>query len=153
MSDFSKLPPVEYEKRDVTARGILRTAVVVIVLVVASALVSWGFFALLQHQDAAQRTPVPAIAQHQPMRQPPAPRLQEAPFDDIRELRGVEDVHQEQYRWVEKGRVVRIPIERAMRLYALRAASGQAADPFTVAPMAAVSASPLPAVASPGSHP
>jgi hypothetical protein len=80
--------------------------------------------------------------------------LQRVPFDDIRDLRAEEEAYLTQYRWVEKGRVTRIPIALAMRLYVERAAQGKAAEPFTVAPMDAVPAGPGPVVPSPaGSHP
>lgn len=150
MSDFSKLPPVEYETRDVDARAISRTAAALAVAIVLSALVAWGSFRFLQHRDEAQRAPVPEVARREAFREPPAPRLQRTPFGDIRSLRDEEAVflHQE-YRWVEKDRVARIPIEDALRLYVERAAAGQAATPFTVAPMAAA---PAPSAATPAAQ-
>jgi hypothetical protein len=149
MSDFSKLPPVEYETRDVDARAISRTAAMLAVVIVLSALVAWGFFRFLQHQDEAQRASVPEVARHEPFREPPAPRLQRTPFDDVQGLRREEAAFLEQeYRWVEKDRVARIPIEDAIRLYVERAGSGNAATPFSVAPMAAVPASPAAAPAA-----
>lgn len=52
---------------------------------------------------------------------PPAPRLEEHPWLDLREFRDAETRQLESYGWVDKSRgVVRIPIERAMELIVRR---------------------------------
>jgi hypothetical protein len=53
--------------------------------------------------------------------EPPAPRLQVVPEQDLASFRAQEDAILGSYAWVEKDRdVVRIPVEEAMRIVAER---------------------------------
>jgi hypothetical protein len=146
MSDFSHLPPPEYERHDVDVAGVGRTLVLLGVISALALLATFGFYRYMQRDEQAGRAPLPAVAQQESVRRPPEPRLQTAPYDDIVALRARERRHLSQYRWVVKDRVARLPIEEAMKLYAERAAAGRAGAPFTL-PMAAPSPA-TPAVAA-----
>jgi hypothetical protein len=66
-------------------------------------------------RQAAMPAPSP-VAQALP-REPPEPRLQTAPQDDLKALRAAETIKLETYGWIDrKGGVVRIPVERSMEL-------------------------------------
>jgi hypothetical protein len=57
----------------------------------------------------------------QPNLTPPAPRLQDDEFRDLAALRHAEDSRLKTYGWIDRDRgVVRIPIDKAMRLVAER---------------------------------
>jgi hypothetical protein len=76
-------------------------------------------------------------------RQPPLPRLQERPFEDVHALRAEEERLLTTYGWVDRRTgVVRIPIDVAVRLFAERA--GRPSPP---------AASPAPAAPASGGHP
>jgi hypothetical protein len=62
---------------------------------------------------------------------PPEPRLQSAPFDDLKRMRAEEDEALTTYGWVDKqAGIVRIPIERALDI----AAQSTGAAGHTTAP-------------------
>lgn len=154
MSHFAHLPPPSAEKHDVDPGSVSRTAFVITVTFVLSALVAYGYFRLMERQGTAQDSrPQQALGTRpDPARQPPEPRLQRTPFDDIRHLRKDEGDVLDHYRWLDKSAgVVRIPIDEAMRLYVERAQAGRAADPFTL-PVAAAPSAPAPAAPAAG-HP
>jgi len=153
MSHFAHLPPASTEKHDVDAGSVSRTAVLIAAIFVVSALVAYGYFRLMGRLGSGPgaRQQQAAGVRPDPSRQPPEPRLQRAPFDDIRSLRHDEGELLGETRWLDKAHgVVRIPIDEAMRLYVERAQAGRAADPFTlpVAPAPATLAAPAP-LASP----
>ena len=141
MSHFSHLPPVEYEKHDVSTGSVGRTSVLIAALTIFSILVAWGYFRWLYRTDMqARQAAAPAVA-HAPGRVPPEPRLQRVPFDDVRGLRQDERELLNSYGFVDaQAGVTHIPIDEAMRLYVERAAAGRAAHPFDVAPTAPVPA-------------
>lgn len=157
MSHFAHLPPASAEKHDVDPGAVSRTAVLITVIFVCSALVAFGYFRLLERRRAGQapRQQQAAGVRPDPSRQPPEPRLQRWPFDDIRALGKDERELLGEYRWLDKSAgVVRIPLDEAMRIYAERAAAGRAADPFTLpvgaAPLAPAPAAAVPAAPAPG---
>ncbi len=137
MSHFSHLPPVEYEKHDVSTGSVGRTSILIAALTIFSIVVAWGYFRWLYRADMqARQATAPAVV-HPAERVPPEPRLQRVPFDDVRALRQGERELLDSYGFVDaQAGVTRIPIEEAMRLYVERAAAGRAAHPFDVAPMA-----------------
>lgn len=156
MSHFAHLPPASTEKHDVDPGSVSRTAVLIATIFVLSALLAYGYFRLMERQRSGQAAgPQQALgARPDPGRQPPEPRLQRTPFDDIRHLRQDEGHVLGEYRWLDKSAgVVRVPIDEAMRLYVERAQAGHAADPFTL-PVAPAPSTPAPAAAAPAAgHP
>jgi len=135
MSDFSQLPPVDFEKHDVSGGSVGRTSVLIAALTIFSIVVAWGYFRWLSRADLqARRAAAPAVV-HPPERVPPEPRLQRVPFDDVRGLRQDERELLGSYGFVDaQAGVTHIPIDEAMRIYVERAAAGRAAHPFDVAP-------------------
>ena len=96
--------------------------------------VFWFFEGRQQTADAAgQKYPL-AVGQ---AKQPPAPTLQQQPFQDIFMLRQSEAARLGGYGWVDKeGGVARIPIDRAMEIvlqkgFPTRSESGDARDVVT----------------------
>lgn len=66
---------------------------------------------------------------------PPAPRLEEHPWLDLREFREAETRQLESYGWVDRTRgVVKIPIERAMDLIAQRGLPPKASGEKPIVP-------------------
>ena len=108
---------VHHEQSDVNIRaivgfgaGLIVTAVVVYVLI----------FVLFRYFDRRESAKVPAeypLAAAQGQREPPEPRLQTDPRQDLADLRAKEDELLRTYGWVDRNAgVVRIPIDTAMKL-------------------------------------
>lgn len=107
---------VDHETSDVNIRAIFGFA---IGLTVASAVIAFAVWVLFQYFSARESqttfTEYPLATQES--RQPPEPRLQTNPRQDLSDLRAREDQQLQSYGWVDKNAgVVRIPIERAMQL-------------------------------------
>ena len=112
-------PAVSHEKSDVDLRRVsyLGVGLTVLVLVVL-ALLLWLFSYFnareLRHGHAPQGVPKSAP-------ETPAPRLQISPSTDMAEMRAAEDKVLTTYGWIDKDKgVVRIPVERAMEIFAQR---------------------------------
>lgn len=142
MSHFNHLPPADYEKHDVDAGPVARSSIIITVLTVLAVLVAWAYFRGLRELELRARRAAAPVVVHPPDRQPPEPRLQLAPFDDVKVLRQEERDLLDGYGFVDaQAGLTHIPIEEAMRIYVERAASGRAAHPFaTPAPAPAVEA-------------
>jgi hypothetical protein len=137
MSHFSHLPPADYEKHDVNAGPIGRSSVVIAVLTVLAVVVAWIYFRGLEQQELEARRAAAPVVVHPPDRQAPEPRLQPAPFDDVKSLRQEERELLGGYGFVDaQAGVTRIPVEEAMRIYVERAAAGRAAHPFATPALA-----------------
>src|SRR5471032_319166 len=106
---------VHHEQSDVNIRaivgfgaGLIVTAVVVYVLI----------FVLFRYFDRRESAKVPAeypLAAAQGQREPPEPRLQTDPRQDMSDFRATEDDVLGSYGWVDKkAGAVRIPIDVAM---------------------------------------
>ena len=107
---------VDHEASDVNIRAIFGFAAG---LTVVTAFIAFGVWLLFQYFAAREARPVfteyPLAAQES--REPPEPRLQTNPRQDLNDLRAREDQLLTSYSWVDKNAgVVRIPIDRAMQL-------------------------------------
>jgi hypothetical protein len=104
-----------YETRDMNLRVVINSLIGLAVLVVVSLLLMWGlFYLLLAERRSSIDIPLPPLAASQ---EPPEPRLQAVPKDELETLRLEEETLLNGYSWVNKeAGVVRIPIERAMEL-------------------------------------
>jgi hypothetical protein len=109
---------VSHETSDVNIRPILATGAGLLVLGMVVYFVVWLLFGFLNRREsAASGSPVYPLAVGLEDRQPPEPRLQANPRQDLRDLRESEGVLLKSYGWVDKnGGVVRIPIDEAMKL-------------------------------------
>lgn len=110
-------PPVHHETTDASVRavfvfgaGLLASGILIHVLV-------WLLFRHFAAAEAHRFAPQYPMAISQEQLLPPEPRLQTNPREDLRELRAREDALLATYGWVDRNAgVVRIPIERAMKL-------------------------------------
>ena len=101
----------------VNIRAILGFGAGLIVSAIAIHLVVWLLFQYFSGREAARLAPVYPLAIGEANRQPPEPRLQTNPRDDLRALRAHEDELLNNYGWIDKpAGIVRIPIDEAMRL-------------------------------------
>ena len=112
---------VQRETSDVNVSAIV---VFVVVLVVTTAVVFGGVFAVYRYFGAQAARSVTAeypLATNAMRRLPPEPRLQTDPRDDLANLRRSEDSVLQSYGWIDRGAgIVHIPVEQAMKLTAAR---------------------------------
>jgi hypothetical protein len=114
---MADLHPENHEKTDVNIRAILGFGgglIVVAAVVHLLIFVLFGFFNSREGIQAPAEYPLAAAQGH---REPPEPRLQTDPRQDLANLRAKEDEQLGSYGWVDRNAdVVRIPIEAAMKL-------------------------------------
>ncbi len=130
-----------YERRDLSARGVLLFLLALAVTGLFMHLIIWAMFRNLSHREVIPQPSSQAIATPQntlptgdPARSFPAPQLQPDPPADLNKFRAREDQVLESYDFVNKDQgVVRIPIDRAKQLLLQRGLPtrppGQAATP------------------------
>ena len=110
-------PGVHHEHSDVNIRAILGFGAA---LIVTAAVVHLLIFVLFRYFDSREGVKMPAeypLAASQGQRQPPEPRLQTDPRQDLIDFRATEEDVLGSYGWVDKNAgVVRIPIDAAMKL-------------------------------------
>ena len=115
--DDAHNPEVHHETSDVDIRGIFGFAIGLTVVCFFAAFVVWVMFKYFDSREAHRVAPEYPLAATQETRQPPEPRLQVNPREDLDDLRRQEDQILNSYGWVDKNTgVVRIPIEEAMKL-------------------------------------
>jgi hypothetical protein len=107
----------EYEERDVAIRPLVLVGTAIAAVVVVT---SFGMRAL-EHRFAAREAvrgePLSPLAAAAAREEPPAPRLQENPRQDLEALRAREEALLDGYAWIDRGAGrVRIPVARAMEL-------------------------------------
>ena len=118
MADQDQVNPgVHHEHSDVDIRAILGFGAG---LIVTAAVVHLLIFVLFRYFDSREGVKVPAeypLAATQGLREPPEPRLQTDPRQDLIDFRATEDDVLGSYGWVDKNAgVVRIPIDAAIKL-------------------------------------
>jgi hypothetical protein len=110
-------PEIHHEHSDVNIRAILGFGAA---LVVIAAVVHLLIYVLFGYFDSRENARVPAeypLAATQGHREPPEPRLQTDPRQDLADLRAKEDEVLGSYGWVDKNAgLVRIPIDAAVKL-------------------------------------
>ena len=108
-----------HEERDVAFQYITGAGIgLVVLIIVAVVSMSWlfDFFLAREIRSSPAANPL-AIAGAQP----PEPRLQTKPVEQLQRLRSEENLTLGTYGWIDREQgVVRIPIERAMDLIAER---------------------------------
>lgn len=112
-------PRGRHEESDVDVWAVGRfVAALVVVIAIALGLL----FGLFRYFEGATGGVKPAAWERvKGGKQPPAPRLEETPVEDLRKFREAEDGKLNSYGWVDRTNgVVRIPIARAMELLAQR---------------------------------
>jgi len=110
-----------YEKRDIDFRRVVIAGTILLAGCALSLVVmGWTFkyFSLREAQDQPPPSTLTGLAGRG---EPPEPRLQTTPFDDVKRLRATEEAELTTYGWIDrKAGIVRIPIERAIDLVAER---------------------------------
>ena len=106
-----------HEESDVNIRAILGFGAA---LIVVAAVVHLLIYVLFGYFDSREGVKVPAeypLAASQGHHEPPEPRLQTDPRQDLSDLRAREDDLLRSYSWVDRNAgVVRIPIDEAIKL-------------------------------------
>jgi hypothetical protein len=110
-------PEVHHEHSDVNISAILGFGGALIVVAVVIHLLIYLLFGYFNSREQLQTAVEYPLAAAQGHREPPEPRLQTAPRQDLADLRAKEDDMLTSYGWVDKNAgVVRIPIDAAMKL-------------------------------------
>ena len=108
---------VDHEESDVNIRAILGFGVALFAVAAIVHVLIFGLFRLFEARDGVKVAAEYPLAAAQGHREPPEPRLQTDPRQDLADLRAKEDDILGSYGWVDKNAgVVRIPIDAAMKL-------------------------------------
>ena len=108
---------VHHEESDVNIRAILGFGAALVVVAIAVQLLILGLYRFFDRREGVAVPAAYPLAASQGVREPPEPRLQTDPRQDLADLRAKEDEWLASYGWVDKNAgVVRIPIEKAMKL-------------------------------------
>jgi hypothetical protein len=131
-ADKKVIELIGHETTDTEAGPVVRFAVSLLIVTLGIAALVIGFYKYLDTRESREKAGKYPMAETVERPLPPAPRLQNYPFQDVQQLRS-EDVRLlERYAWVDKnGGVVRIPIERAIDVLAERGLPHRAAAPAT----------------------
>ena len=117
MTERTDNPEFRHETSDVNIRAILGFGLGLIVVAVFIHVAVWLLFMFFEGRETHRVAAEFPLAVGQETRQPPEPRLQTNPREDLRELRRQEDELLSSYGWVNKASgEVRIPIADAMKL-------------------------------------
>jgi hypothetical protein len=110
---------VGHEISTVNLKPVIAFAIVMVLVTIFS-FASMGFFLdFLRMNHERNDTPLSPLAKPNP--EPPAPRLQVSPSQDLKQMRQTENAVLHAYHWVDKNTgVVGIPVERAMEVLAER---------------------------------
>jgi len=107
---------IGHETEDASIRGILYAGAGLAVVTALSLLLVYGIFQYLADHPVATEPSNP-MAETEQQQFPPAPRIEDHPTVELKELRAQEDRLLSTYGWSDKkAGVVRIPIDRAMQL-------------------------------------
>jgi hypothetical protein len=108
---------VHHEESDVNIRAIFGFAFGLMIVTAAVYLLIFGLFKYFDAREGVKGVAEYPLAAAQGRREPPEPRLQTNPRQDLADLRAKEDDLLGSYGWVDRNAgVVRIPIEQAMKL-------------------------------------
>ena len=106
-----------HEESDVNIRAIFGFGLALIAVAVVVHVLIFGLFQLFEARDGVKVAAKYPLAASQGHREPPEPRLQTDPRQDLADMRAKEDEVLGSYGWVDKNAgVVRIPIDAAMKL-------------------------------------
>jgi hypothetical protein len=132
MTDYLDNPDVRHETSDVNIRAIFGFGLGLIVAAVFIHFAIWLLFMFFEGREARRVAAEFPLAVGQENRQPPEPRLQTNPRQDLRDLQKQEDDILGSYGWVDKASgEVRIPIAEAMKLTVQRGLPARTQEPGT----------------------
>jgi hypothetical protein len=108
---------VDHEHSDVNIRAILAFGVALMIVAAVVHLMIYVLFGYFNGRENVQQAATYPLAVEQGRREPPEPRLQTNPRQDLADLRAKEDEMLTSYGWVDRNAgVVRVPIEQAIKL-------------------------------------
>ncbi len=140
-SSHATVPPSTsgVEEDVIDFKGVYGFAIgLAVVTIISHLLMLWMFKAEVAAVDASNPPRVYPLAVLQDDRQPPEPRLQTNPRQDLADLRAAEAAVLSGYSWVDRNsQVVRIPVADAMRLTLQRGLPSRQVAAAAVAPAAA----------------
>jgi len=114
-------PAVRFERTDVNASALLKAGFVILLVTIATVFFLYWLYFVFVRQEAARQPPPPILKAQEGVLTPPAPLLQPSPPVDLAGFRAQEDAILNGYGWVDKEKkIVRVPIDEAMRLLAQR---------------------------------
>lgn len=112
-------PSVDFEKTDVQPALVVRVGVGIALVSLVAIVAVLALINFFGHRATQAERPSPPLGRHEQGRVPPAPRLQEQPFVDIRALHADEQAVLSSAAWLAEGAgVARIPVEEAMKIVA-----------------------------------
>ena len=110
-------PEVHHEHSDVNIHAILGFGAALVVVAAVIHLLIYVLFGYFNSREGVQAPAEYPLSAAQGHREPPEPRLQTNPRQDMADLRANEEDQLTSYGWVDKNAgVVRIPIDAAMKL-------------------------------------
>lgn len=119
--DALRNPHVHHEPGDVNAPALTKFGLAMAILILVFLVGLWGMFEYLKNREAEVGLPPSPSALMNAQKQPPEPRLQRHPAQDLRDWRAAEDRALGQYSWIDPDKgIVHIPVERAMELVVQR---------------------------------
>ncbi len=105
--------------REIDLKAIAYSGAGLALVVVLFAALMWALSVGLRSRLESADPAPPVLLEAREQEQPPEPRLQTQPEEDLRRLRRAEDAVLDGYAWVdETAGVARVPIERAMEMKA-----------------------------------
>lgn len=111
---------VQFEESDVNVLAVIWTGVGILLSTWLLAAIAFGFYSLLLKLDSASHAPARPLSAERNV-EPPPPRLQASPADDLAEVRAESEAALHSYGWLDRqSGTVSIPIERAIELLAER---------------------------------
>jgi len=121
---------VGHEESDIAPAAVGLSMVGLVAISVAAFVAMLMLFNVLARFRAAQTEPPSPLAASYGLKEPPAPRLQTDPRQDLVDLRAREGAAIHAYGWIDKqAGIVRIPVERAIALLAERGLPARPAAP------------------------
>ena len=103
-----------YETRDANVRGVFTFLVVLSLVLISTAVLSWGMF---KYFSLAQTNRAPASPFAGARQLPAGPQLQVNPREDLLRFRAEQEDALESYSWENKeDGTVRVPVEHAMEM-------------------------------------
>jgi hypothetical protein len=117
--------------RELSMRAIVGFAVGLVIVILLAGAATWALAQSLRSRSEAGDAPPPRLREARQPHAPPGPRLQTAPFQDLAELRAAEEELLEGWAWIDESvGLARVPVARAMELYAegLRPGASSAAE-------------------------
>lgn len=107
--------------REIGVRGLVIFGIGLALVLGVASVAMWGMFHGFESRLRAHDTAPSPLLGEAGTPQPPEPRLQTTPVQDLAAVRAMEDSLLHGYGWVDRGAgIARIPVERAMELLLAR---------------------------------